>query len=189
MRPSVIERAEGEQDKPVNCRDGWPTFVNKPIQDAHPRYSTSRKEEGKFYRRGVRRDRSVHDNSRQRKRLRETPVTKFDLNSPWNGSLPHSHSDCESVVVEPTRIKGGHTSRISSTVVAMGAKMQIPKMSFSEEYWRGFVTQVEAVAEKCGWTEDDKLAAFPMVLKKEALEYHNILPSKKKNKNKQISAG
>ena len=43
--------------------------------------------------------------------------------------------------------------------------MQFPKMSFSGEYWRGFVTQFEAVTEKCGWTEGDKLEAFPMVLK------------------------
>ena len=39
MRPSVIERAEFGKDRPVNCRDGSHTFVNKPIQDAHLRYS------------------------------------------------------------------------------------------------------------------------------------------------------
>ena len=179
MRPSVVERVDGGQDRPVNCRDGSPTFVNKPTQEAHPRYSTSRKEEGRFHRRGVGRGRSAHDNGRQRKRLPDTPVTKFDPNTSWEGSLPHSRSDCESVVVEPSRSKSGHTSRVSSTPVSMGTKMQIPKMSFSGEYWRGFVTQFEAVAEKCGWTEGDKLEAFPMVLKKEALEYYSILPSEK----------
>ena len=98
-------------------------------------------------------------------------MTKFDPNTSWEGSLPHSCSDCESVVAEPSRSKSGHTSRVSSTSVAMGTKMQIPKMSFSGEHWRVFITQFEAVAEKCGWTEGDKLEAFPMVLKKEALEY------------------
>ena len=41
MRPSVVERVDGGQDRPVNCRDGSPTFVNKPTREAHPRYSTS----------------------------------------------------------------------------------------------------------------------------------------------------
>ena len=62
--------------------------------------------------------------------------------------------------------------------------MQIPKMSFSGEYWTGFVRQFEAVAEKCGWTKDDKLEAFPMVMKKEALEYNRILPNDKKKTQK-----
>ena len=39
------------------------------------------------------------------------------------------------------------------------------------------------MAEKCGWTEDDKLEVFPIVLKKEALEYYSILPNEKKTKN------
>ena len=79
-------------------------------------------------------------------------MTKLEPNSSWKGSLLHSRSDCESVVVEPSRSKSGYTSRVSSTPIAMGTKMQIPKISFSGEYWRGFVTQFKAVAEKCGWT-------------------------------------
>ena len=65
----------------------------------------------------------MHDHGRQRKRLLETPMTKFDPNSSWDGSLPHSCLDCESVLVEPSRSKSGHTSRVSSTLVAMGTKM------------------------------------------------------------------
>ena len=112
-------------------------------------------------------------------------MTKFDPNTSWEGSLPHSRSDCESVVAEPSRSKSGHTSSLSSTPVAMGTKMQIPKMSFSGEYWRGFVTQFEAVAEKCGWTEGDKLEAFPMVLKKKHWNTTASCPVKKQR----ISAG
>ena len=40
------------------------------------------------------------------------------------------------------------------------------------------------MAEKYGWTEDDRLEAFLMVLEKEALEYYSILPNEKtKNLN------
>ena len=35
--------------------------------------------------------------------------------------------------MEPSRSKSGHSSRVSRTLVAMGTKMQIPKMSFSGE--------------------------------------------------------
>ena len=53
---------------------------------------------------------------------------------------------------------------------------QIPKLSFDGEYWKGFITQFETVAERLAWTEADKLDAFSLALKKEAAEYYSILP-------------
>ena len=67
-------------------------------------------------------------------------MTKFDPNS----SLPYSLSDCELVVVEPSWSRSGQSSRVSSTPVTMGTKMQIPKILFSGEYWRGFLTHFKA---------------------------------------------
>ena len=53
---------------------------------------------------------------------------------------------------------------------------QIPKLSFDGEYWKGFITQFETVAERLAWSEADKLDAFSLALKKEAAEYYSILP-------------
>ena len=49
----------------------------------------------------------------------------------------------------------------------------IAKFSFDEEYWKGFITQFETVAERLAWFEAD---AFSLALKKEATEYYSILP-------------
>ena len=52
----------------------------------------------------------------------------------------------------------------------------IPKFSFDGEYWKGFITQFETVAERFAWFEADKFDAFSLALKKEATEYYSILP-------------
>ena len=64
IKTNAVDRVEGKRDKQLNCRGGLPPFINKPTQDAHPRYSASWKEYGKFHRRGLRSGRSVHDNDR-----------------------------------------------------------------------------------------------------------------------------
>ena len=57
---------------------------------------------------------------------------------------------------------------------------RIPKLSFDGEYWKGFITQFETVAERLAWSEADKLDAFSLALKKEAAEYYSILPDNKR---------
>ena len=37
--------------------------------------------------------------------------------------------------------------------VAKFSRMQVPKMSFSGEGWRGFISQFETVADRCRWSE------------------------------------
>ena len=56
----------------------------------------------------------------------------------------------------------------------------IPKLSFDGEYWKGFITQLETVAERLAWSEADKLDTFSLALKKKAAEYYSILPDNKR---------
>ena len=53
---------------------------------------------------------------------------------------------------------------------------QISKLSFGGEYWKGFITQFELVAERLAWSEADKLDAFSLTLKNEAADYYSMIP-------------
>ena len=123
----------------------------------------------------------------RKKRLPEIPTQ-----SSVEGSNRATDSDRESVVQEIQNrsrlnsFSANRSSRMSSTPIHAASQINIPKMSFSGDYWRGFITQFETVAEKCGWTEAEMLDAFPLLLKKEALEYYSILP-KEKNQEFQVA--
>ena len=62
--------------------------------------------------------------------------------------------------------------------VGKSSRMQIPKMSFSGEGWRGFISQFETIADHCKWSEQEKLDNFCMCLKKDAAEYYSVLPER-----------
>ena len=57
------------------------------------------------------------------------------------------------------------------------ASLKLPKMSFDGTYWRGFLSQFEAYARRMSWSEEDKIDAFSMCLRKEASEYFSVLPN------------
>ena len=58
---------------------------------------------------------------------------------------------------------------------------RIPKLSFSGKGWKRFVTQFETVADRLGWSEEEKLDAFSLALTKDAAEYYSVLPDTKKS--------
>ena len=66
----------------------------------------------------------------------------------------------------------------NNRTVAKFSRMQVPKMSFSGEGWRGFISQFETVADRCRWSEREKLDNFSMCLKKDAAEYYSVLPER-----------
>ena len=96
----------------------------------------------------------------------------------------HYRSQRYSVTSNSTNSDDGYSFRPNSRSkysASKSSKMQVPKMSFSGEGWRGFISQFETVADRCRWQEQEKLDNFSMCLTREAAEYFSILPETKKS--------
>ena len=85
-------------------------------------------------------------------------------------------SDQERVYISQGPSESDELVSSSGTRPVHSRNLRLPKMSFDETYWRGFVSQFEAYARRMQWTELDKVDAFAMCLRKEAAEYFSVLP-------------
>ena len=106
-------------------------------------------------------------------RMTSRPITTTNVTFGFESSDGAPSSD-SSVVDEPAvTSRSGGAARIRN--VRNQGSLDVPKLTFTGEYWRGFIGQFETYARNMPWTEANKTDAFSMCLRKEASEYFSIL--------------
>ena len=123
----------------------------------------------------IRGDRELYQPPSMNRTYRRTsrPITTTNVTFGFESSDGAPSSD-SSVVDEPAvTSRSGGAARIRN--VRNQGSLDVPKLTFTGEYWRGFIGQFETYARNMPWTEANKIDAFSMCLRKEASEYFSIL--------------
>ena len=135
----------------------------------HPAYDKVFAEKNPVNSRYVRGDRELYQPPSMNRTYRRTsrPITTTNVTFGFEGSDGAPSSD-GSAIDEPIVL-------MQPELEICEAKVDVPKLTFTGEYWRGFIGQFETYARNMPWTEVNKIDAFLMCLRKEASEYFSIL--------------
>ena len=106
----------------------------------------------------------------------EMVTMTLGYDSDGSGSSSDSEGEKPGVSVNPRSKTGIRTAHVQSC-----GNIDVPKLTFAGEYWRGFIGQFETYAKNMPWTEAHKIDAFAMCLRNEASEFFSILPASTKN--------
>ena len=123
----------------------------------------------------IRGDRELYQPPAMNRTYRRTsrPITTTNVTFGFESSDGAPSSDSSAIDEPAVTSRSMGAARIRN--VRSQGSLDVPKLTFTGEYWRGFIGQFETYARNMPWTEANKIDAFSMCLRKEASEYFSIL--------------
>ena len=120
----------------------------------------------------IRGDRELYQPPAMNRTYRRTsrPITTTNVTFGFESSDGAPSSDSSAIDEPAITSRSGGAARIRN--VRSQGSLDVPKLTFTGEYWRGFIGQFETYARNMPWTEANKIDAFSMCLRKEASYPH-----------------